>query len=499
MSDHLPYFYSIKMKVNHPPKSRRHKYYRKYDGKSLKNLYNDLNATDIISFLNHDMHTDPNINYNIFENILITAFNKNIPLRKVKFDKHKHKKSKWVTNGIIKSITFRDNLYKRMKPTDPNSIEYANHKYNLSVYNKILRQLIKHAKISYYNNQFKKYYGNSRQTWNVINDVINRPKSGSFPEFIYINNENVSDSGLIANHFNNYFGRVGSDMAATVPVPDNCTHQDYLPKDILSTFNFEPITENKVKNIIVQLKSKPSAGYDGISSSLLKYLEPILSGPLSLIINQSLHTGIFPDKLKLAKIFPVDKKDDIHMMQNYRPISILPTISKIFEKVVYEQIQTYFLQNNLFSKSQYGFRSQHSTEHAILELVDKISLALDNGNTPIAFYLDLSKAFDTLDHNFLLSKLKTYGLTDLSLKWFCNYLSFRSQYTEINQIKSATIPISIGVPQGSILGPLLFIIYINDIQNLSKFSILLNMLMIVLYLTQCQNKIHMMAQLSIMN
>ena len=325
--------------------------------------------------------------------------------------------------------------------------------------------MIKHAKISHYNNQFKKYYGNSRQTWNVINDVINRPKSGSFPEFIHINNENVSDSGLIANHFNNYFGRVGSDMAAMVPVPDNCTHQDYLPKDIFSTFNFEPVTEIKVKNIITQLKSKPSTGYDGISSSLLKYLEPILSGPLLLIINQSLHTGIFPDKLKLAKIFPVHKKDDIHMIQNYRPISILPTIPK----VVYEQIQTYFLQNNLFSKSQYGFRSQHSTEHAILELVDKISLALDNGNTPIAFYLDLSKAFDTLDHKILLSKLKTYGLTELSLKWFCNYLSFRSQYTEINQIKSATIPISIGVPQGSILGPLLFIIYINDIQNLSKF------------------------------
>ena len=137
--------------------------------------------------------------------------------------------------------------------------------------------------------------------------------------------------------------------------------------------------------------------------------------------------------------------------------------------MVYEQIQIYFLQNNLFSKSQYGFRSQHSTKHAILELVDKISLALDDGNTPIAFYLDLSKAFDTLDHNILLSKLKTYGLTDLSLKWFCNNLSFHSQYTEINQIKSATIPISITVPQGSILGPLLFIIYINDIQNSSKF------------------------------
>ena len=148
-------------------------------------------------------------------------------------------------------------------------------------------------------------------------------------------------------------------------------------------------------------------------------------------MNQSLQTVIFPDKLKLANIFPEHKKDDIQMIQNYRPIFILPTISKIG---FMNKLRDFFVQNNLFSKSQYGFRSQHSTEHAILDLVDKISLGLDNGNTPIAIDVDLSKAFDTLDHNILLSKLKTYGLTDLSLKWFRNYLSLRSQYTEINQI-----------------------------------------------------------------
>ena len=186
---------------------------------------------------------------------------------------------------------------------------------------------------------------------------------------------------------------------------------------------------------------------------------------MTLIINQSLATGIFPDKLKNAKITPIHKKESIHTLENYRPISILPTISKIFEKTVFNQLYTYFDNNNYLSPNQYGF----STEHAILEVIDRISSELDTGNTPLTIFLDLSKAFDTLNHEILLHKLKYYGISNTALSWFKSYLSNRTHYVEIESHRSSYVLSFISVPQGTILGPLLFIIYTNDIENSSDF------------------------------
>ena len=173
---------------------------------------------------------------------------------------------------------------------------------------------------------------------------------------------------------------------------------------------------------------------------------------------------IEPFQLKVAKVIPLYKKGDNHLFDNYRPISLLSTVSKIFEKNVFTQVYNYFCAHKLFYESQYGFRKCHSTELAAIELVDRLSNYLDAGKVPVSVFLDLSKAFDTLNHTILIEKLRYYGLNDYSLNWFHSYLHDRLQFTEYNSVCSDVVTLSTGVPQGSILGRLLFIIYMNDIQ-----------------------------------
>ena len=203
---------------------------------------------------------------------------------------------------------------------------------------------------------------------------------------------------------NDYFINIGPNLAQNIHNAGAMTHKDFLANSNFSSYNFEfhSITENDVIGIINGLASKSSCGYDNISLKLLKDAKAVLSKPISVIINQMFSTGIFPDKLKLAKVLPFYKKGEKALLKNYRPISILPSISKIFEKVIFNQVYQYFSHNNLFYPSQYGFRSVHSTEQAVLEIVDRVIQDMDKGNSPINVYLDLSKAFDTLNHEILL-------------------------------------------------------------------------------------------------
>ena len=193
------------------------------------------------------------------------------------------------------------------------------------------------------------------------------------------------------------------------------------------------------------------------------------------MINQSINTGIFPDSLNIAKILPIYKGNnlDFNSLNNYRPISILPAISKLFERVIYNQLYQYFIKNNLLYESQYGFRTKHSTELAALELIDRVNNLLNTGNTPLAVFLDLSKAFDTIDHNILIEKLHSYGASGKELKWFISYLQNRKQFVSLENVSSSYYQITTGVPQGSILGPLLFLIYVNDLSNCCNLQYLM--------------------------
>uniref|UniRef100_A0A3P9L4Z8 Reverse transcriptase domain-containing protein n=1 Tax=Oryzias latipes TaxID=8090 RepID=A0A3P9L4Z8_ORYLA len=190
--------------------------------------------------------------------------------------------------------------------------------------------------------------------------------------------------------------------------------------------------------------------------------------PLTYICNLSLQTGRFPNQMKIAKVIPIYKSGDKHQFTNYRPVSLLPQFSKILEKIFNDKLALFIEKHNIINENQYGFRENRSTSLAIIDAVEEITNALDKKKYAAGIFIDLKKAFDTLNHDILLDKLEVYGIRGLALTWVKSYLTGRKQFVKIDEYTSETKEISCGVPQGSILGPLLFNIYINDIFNVSK-------------------------------
>ena len=338
----------------------------------------------------------------------------------------------------------------------------------MKIYNGYLNHCIRAAKKEFYHNEFNKHKNDIRKTWDTLKEIINKKtfKSDLPSRFIHEGTEVIGLKN-VADKFNEYFTEIGPKLAKSIDTANKAPFNHYLTTSCAASFNFVYTKPDDIEKIIRNLKPKSSAGYDNISTKLLKEIENVISRPLSIIINQSLCTGIFPDKLKIAKVIPLYKKDDVRSFGNYRPISLLSSISKIFERVAFNQLYDYLTSNGLLYESQYGFRKLHSTELAALEFTDRISQEMDAKKIPFSIFLDLSKAFDTLDHKVLLTKLHYYGIRDITLNWFRSYLTKRTQYVDCNGVSSSVREIETGVPQGSILGPLLFIIYMNDIHTVS--------------------------------
>ena len=394
-----------------------------------------------------------------------------MPLVKKKFNRKKDKVNDWITPAILKSVNKKNRLYAayhRLPFEHPERLERLR---RFKEYENLLNKVIRARKADFYNNQFANYNGNIKKTWQNIKNLLNKnQKPISFPTvFIDDKGEGISDPQKIANSFNDFFTDIGPNLAKTIDTDGKPSAESFLPnvpQDL--NFSFAHTTREEVRKIIMNLTSKPSAGDDEVSAIFLKddRIIDLIVSPLTKLINQSLDTGVFPDALKIAKVIPLFKeKGDDFRFENYRPVSLLSIFSKVYERVVFYQLYGYFNINNLFYRHQYGFRKEHSTEGAAIELIDRVLQDLDKNEDPFAIFLDLSKAFDTIDHGILLKKLSHYGIRGTTLNWFESYLSNRTQYVSFKNIKSRLRTIITGVPQGSILGPLLFIIYINDIKN----------------------------------
>ena len=323
---------------------------------------------------------------------------------------------------------------------------------------------MKKSKQAYYDKYFEKNW-NIKNTWKGIKSLISlKTKASSISTVLsHENGDTITNPYDIANTFNNYFASIAETTKRSIKYPHK-HFSDYLSNESSGTIFLQPTDKEEVANIISSFKSNKASGPNSIPYRILFLLNNEISNQLADLFNLSFKTGVFPSALKTAKVIPIFKKDSKLDYSNYRPISLSSNIEKILEKLMYGRLYTFLNNKNIIYDLQFGLRQQYSTSHALINITESIRKTLDDGNIDCGY-----KAFDTVDHQILLAKLNHYEICGVSNDWFKSYLSNRSQYVSINGYESSLAVINCGVPQGSVLGPLLFLLYINDLNQAIKF------------------------------
>ena len=468
ISDHMAQFLMIPLDTCFKP-PRIETYKRDMKNFDRENFLLDLLSIEWSEIIQLEKE-DPNISFKQYFTTINNLIDKYMPLKKMSNKEIKQQQKPWITKEILQTINERDRLHKKWIEEKDNVIKTSLHTDYKDIRNKIREDILTNKK-DYFKNFFTKNALNIKNTWKGIKSIIHLSHNNKSQNIsLSVNKKLVTDPKIVAETFNGYFTTIASNLQSKIHHFGN-DFSYFLKNENPATFFIKPTNNIEVVNVINTFNSSKALGPTSIPTNIFHLIKFNVAKPLVDIINLSFEKGIYIDDLKISKVIPIFKDKGSEMDHtNYRPISLLSNINKIIEKLMHERLYTFLEYHKCIYELQFGFRAGHSTTHALLDLTEDIRKNIDNNLFTVGVFIDLQKAFDTVDHNILLEKLNHYGVRGKANEWFRSYLNNRKQFVSISGQNSSLMEMKYGVPQGSVLGPLLFLIYINDLHQAIKYS-----------------------------